>query len=211
MLSGGGDDRVLAWDIGKAEKEKNTLFEIKEGFKDSIEYIKFNHDGKYLLITGQGNPIRIYKVIDGDDESQFEFKKEMETGEDINFITWHQKSNFFLTGGKDMMVWMFNALTGEFTTYTGHEDEINNAEFTPAGKRIVSISNDCTAKVWDPVSTKCLMTIKDEKSFHQHPITAMFMINESMISGDSEGYIYISQIKTGESVGPVTKHAENVE
>ena len=61
MLSGGGDDRVLGWNINEDEKQKNTLFEIKEGFKDSIEYIKFNHDGKYLLITGQGNPIRIYK------------------------------------------------------------------------------------------------------------------------------------------------------
>lgn len=154
ILSGGGDDRVLVWDMLSDEKEKQSLFEVKEGFKDSIEYIRFNHDGKYLLITGQGNPIRIYKVKEGTDATQFEFKKEMETGDDITFITWHQKSNFFLTGGNDMMVWMFNALTGEFMTYTGHEDIVNNAIFSPNGKKIVSISNDATAKVWDPITTK---------------------------------------------------------
>lgn len=41
-----------------------------------------------------------------------------------------------------MMIWMFNALNGEFTTYSGHQDVVNNAEFTPDGKQIVSISND---------------------------------------------------------------------
>lgn len=74
ILSGGGDDRVLVWDTEGEDKVKNQLFEIKEGFKDSIEYIKFNHDDSYLLITGQGNPVRIYKVNDTDDETMFEFK-----------------------------------------------------------------------------------------------------------------------------------------
>jgi ribosome assembly protein SQT1 len=142
FLSGGGDDRALVWDINDSEKDKNTLVEIKEGFKDSIEYIKFNHDSKYVLITGQGNPIRVYKVDESEGKPTFEFKQEMETGEDITFITWHSKANLFLTGGVDMMVWMFNALNGEFSTYAGHEDVVNNAEFTPDGKLIVSISND---------------------------------------------------------------------
>ena len=211
ILSGGGDDRVLVWDMLTDDKDKQTLFEIKDGFKDSIEYIKFNHDGKYLLVTGQGNPIRIYKVKEGTDASQFEFKIEMETGDDITFITWHQKSNFFLTGGNDMMIWMFNALTGEFMTYTGHEDIVNNAIFTPNGKKIVSISNDCSIKVWDPITTKWIRTIKEDKSFHQYSITSINMWNETLITGDSEGYVYISQVKTGEWVGPITKCDETIE
>lgn len=154
MLSGGGDDRILVWDIEDEEKQKNTLCEIKEGFKDSIEYIKFNHDGKYLLVTGQGNPIRIYKCEEVDGKPTFDFKIEMETGDDISFITWHHKANLFLTGGNDMMIWMFNALNGEFSTFTGHEDVINNAQFSPDGKNIISISNDCNAKVWNPRTGK---------------------------------------------------------
>lgn len=78
----------------------------------------------------------------------------METGDDISFITWHHKANLFLTGGNDMMIWMFNALNAEFSTFTGHEDVINNAQFTPDGKNIVSISNDRTAKVWNPRTGK---------------------------------------------------------
>jgi ribosome assembly protein SQT1 len=210
FLSGGGDDRVLVWDTKGDEKDKNTLLEIKEGFKDSIEYIKFSSDGKYLLISGMGNPIRIYKVEEHEGIPSFEFKKEMETGDDISFINWHPKANLFLTGGNDMMVWMFNALNGEFTTYTGHEDAINNAEFTPDGKQIVSISNDQSVKVWNPRTTKCMQTIQGEM-FHKNPIISMFMINQSIVTGDSEGYIYIAQYKTGETVGPVTKHSEAVE
>lgn len=211
MLSGGGDDKVLVWDISTDEKQKNTLLEIKDGFKDSIEYIKFNFDNKYLLVSGQGNPIRIYKVGEEDGQPTFEFKQEMETGEDINFVSWHQKANLFLTGGNDMMIWMFNAINGEFTTYAGHQDVVNNAEFTPDGKLIVSISMDCTAKVWNPRTAKCVQTIQDEKSFHQAPILSMFLINESMVTGDAEGYIFISQYNTGECVGPISKHADTVE
>ena len=155
ILTGGGDDRVLVWDLNQEDKAKSTLFEIKEGFKDSIEYIKFNHDNKYMLITGRGNPIRVYLVHqDKEGEDMFEFKKEMETGDDINFINWHSKANLILTGGNDMMVWMFNALNGEFTTYVGHEDVVNYADFTPDGKLIVSISNDATTKVWNPRNAK---------------------------------------------------------
>lgn len=142
ILSGGGDDRVLVWDMDGDIKTKTSLFEIKEGFKDSIEYIKFNYDAKYLLITGQGNPIRIYKVTEEDGAAMFEFKKEMETGDDISFVNWHPKANLFITGGNDMMVWMFNALNGEFSTFVGHEDAVNYADFTPDGKNIVSVSND---------------------------------------------------------------------
>ena len=154
VLSGGGDDRVLVWDINNEDKIKTKLFEIKEGFKDSIEYIKFNFDHKFLLITGSGNPIRIYKVTEEEGEGMFQFKTEMETGDDISFVNWHSKANLFLTGGKDMMVWMFNAINGEFTTYVGHEDCVTGAEFTPDGKLIVSISDDSTAKVWNPRTGK---------------------------------------------------------
>ena len=211
ILTGGGDDRVLVWDLNQEDKAKSTLFEIKEGFKDSIEYIKFNHDNKYMLITGRGNPIRVYLVHqDKEGEDMFEFKKEMETGDDINFINWHSKANLILTGGNDMMVWMFNALNGEFTTYVGHEDVVNYADFTPDGKLIVSISNDATTKVWNPRNAKWLIKISGEH-YHHYPILSLWMINETVITGDVEGNVFIANIKTGESIGPIWKHEDSVE
>ena len=39
----------------------------------------------------------------------------------------------------------------------------------------------------------------------------MFLINDSMVSGDEKGYIYISQFLTGETVGPISKHSGRVE
>ena len=135
----------------------------------------------------------------------------METGDDINFINWHSKANLFVTGGNDMMVWMFNALNGEFTTYVGHEDAVNHADFTPDGKLLVSISSDATTRVWNPRTAKCLRTIVSEKDYHHYPILSMSMLNDTLITGDDQGYIFIANFKTGESVGPVSKHNDSVE
>lgn len=55
-----------------------------------------------------------------------------------------------------------------------------------------------------------MQTIQGDK-FHKNPINAMFMINQSIVTGDIEGYIYISQSQTGETVGPVSKHSDSVE
>lgn len=37
------------------------------------------------------------------------------------------------------------------------------------------------------------------------------MIGETIVTGDCEGYIFIGNYKTGESVGPVSKHNDAVE
>lgn len=50
------------------------------------------------------NPIRIWDV-----ESELKEKASLEgPSEDMNFLEWHPKGNVVLTGGKDMMIWMFN-------------------------------------------------------------------------------------------------------
>ena len=110
-----------------------------------------------------------------------------------------------------MMVWMFNALNADYSTFTGHQDAVNDAQFSPDGKLMVSISNDCTARVWSPRTAKCLQIIQNDSTFHQAPLLSMFLINDTMVSGDTDGYIFISNIKTGESAGPITKHSDSVE
>lgn len=86
---------------------------------------------------------------------------------DVNFIEWHPKANVVLCGGKDLMVWMFNAQNGKYlNSFSGHEKEVLQAQFTlcDGGKHIVSSSADKTVKLWSPIKGSCIQTIKNKST-----------------------------------------------
>ena len=58
MLSGGGDDRVLVWDVTNTE---SPIAELKD-FTDSVEFISFNFDNTMMLAAGLSNPVQVYTV-----------------------------------------------------------------------------------------------------------------------------------------------------
>jgi ribosome assembly protein SQT1 len=78
---------------------------------ETVEFIKFNHDGKLMATGGMNNQIRIFNV-----DNDFELKATLEDGpsDDLNFLEWHPKGNVLITAGKDYLVWMFNGLNGQF-------------------------------------------------------------------------------------------------
>jgi WD40 repeat protein len=76
--------------------------------QETVEFAKFNYEGKLLVTCGMNNPIRIWNV-----ENNYELKATLEgPSDDINFIEWHPKGNVIICGGKDLMIWMFNGSNG---------------------------------------------------------------------------------------------------
>jgi len=46
-------------------------------------------------------------------------------------VDWHPKAPLILTGGKDYMVWLVNALTGKImASLAGHDSDVMLAMFT---------------------------------------------------------------------------------
>ena len=90
-------------------KVKTDFYKHLAGHTETVEFIKFNHDGKLLATGGMNNQIRIWNV-----ENDLELKYTLEDGpsEDLNFLEWHPKGNVLITGGKDKMIWMFNGQNG---------------------------------------------------------------------------------------------------
>ena len=81
----------------------------------------------------------------------------------VNFVEWHNMAPCLMTGGKDYMIWLVNALTGKvMTNLIGHEDEVIDAKFTKEdrGKHIVSCSADKTIRVWSPLQAQSVITLK---------------------------------------------------
>ena len=107
-----------------------------------------------------------------------------------------------LTGGKDYMIWLVNALNGKImANLIGHEDEVVKATFTieDKGKHIVSVSTDKSIRVWSPLSGECVTTIKSfgkgsSKPFHESQILCFALHAEMpvILSGDESGKVYAS-------------------
>jgi WD40 repeat protein len=64
-------------------------------------------------------------------------------------ISWHPKGPVLAVGGKDFMVWMFNAKTGQLLqSFAGHEDIVTHVRFSFDGTLLLSASEDKSVKVW---------------------------------------------------------------
>jgi WD40 repeat protein len=56
----------------------------------------------------------------------------------------------------------------EIALLKGHEDSVNNAAFSPDGKRIVTASDDKTVRIWDATTGKELIVLKG----HDDPVSS---------------------------------------
>ena len=68
-----------------------------------------------------------------------------------------------MTGGKDYMIWIVNAVNGKvMANLIGHDEEVLTATFTldHKGKHIVSSSADKSIRVWSPLKLECVQTLR---------------------------------------------------
>jgi WD40 repeat protein len=134
FISGDGKDKCFVWRIQKKEGEDGHMECIKiaelEGHTETVEIIKFNHDGKMMLTGGMNNVLRVWQLTNEESENPvFTLKTKLENGpsekEDILVAEWHPKGNAVLCGGKDYTLYLLNGSTGDFLAcFTGHEDEV---------------------------------------------------------------------------------------
>ena len=116
------------------------------------------------------NVLRIWSI---EDDQSMKLKCKLENGpadtDDIQFVDWHPKGNAVICGGNDYMIWLMNGASGDFlASFSGHEDQILDAKFTPNGKLIVSSSADKTIRVWSPIKQNCVNIIKQQNKVKFH-------------------------------------------
>ena len=164
FVSGDGKDKCFVWQI-RPNNDTFKCIKVCEltGHTESVEFIKFNFDGKYCVTGGMNNVLQVWNTSP---DGMFTLKLKIENGpsEDINFVEWHPKGNAILCGGKDFMLYLFNGVTGDFLAcFTGHEGEVLCSNFTPnGGKMIISSSKDKTIRVWSPIKQECQTVIKEK-------------------------------------------------
>lgn len=157
--------------LGKTEDpDQLVTVRIHElpGHTETVEFCKFDASGKWCVTAGMNNQLRVWDVARG-----FALKKLVEEIpiEDMLFVEWHPTAPVLLTGGKDFMIWVINAVNGKIMQqFMGHEGDVVSAQFTKedSAKQVISISSDKTVRVWKPADGTCVQTIRNGAGKQEH-------------------------------------------
>lgn len=160
MATFGDGGTVKLWDV-----DSGKLLRTLDKHKEPVRQAAFSQDGKTLVSCSEDRTARLWNVATG------------EPGPVLAGHAWWVLSACFspdgkwvLTAGGDSVVKRWDARTGREAPWaddsgaatrslTGHTGEINSVVFSPDSKRILTSSNDTTAKLWDAEKGQEILTL----------------------------------------------------
>jgi WD40 repeat protein len=140
VASGSYYGNVMIWDAKTAE-----LLLSLNVYSRGAALLKWNHSSSQL-ITVSKSMIVISNAITG------ELLKIISKAS-VNSVAWNDIDSKIVSGSSDMMVDIWDAVTGELLmTMNGHTDRVNTVAWSHSALKIVSGSDDETIKIWDIVT-----------------------------------------------------------
>jgi len=103
--------------------------------------------------------------------------------------------------------------------FSGHHDAITQCLFTPDGRHVVTVSNDGTARVWDPKTAQSVKVIEGGRNavqFHTQPIVSISLVQNANgnlvgLTGSTDGSAVISNFSSGVVMASYKEHTGSVE
>ncbi len=160
LATGGSDGNAKIWDFSSHEE-----LLMLNGDAGTADDLSFSPDGARLAVSYQNGTTILWDA---------------KTGEKLLSLpsSWWATSNDFSPDGKQLAVGhyvdenegiaqIWDLQTGKVSlTLKGHSFVVDDVDFSPDGKRLLTASGDGTAKVWDSATGEELLTLKDPNSSH---------------------------------------------
>ena len=164
LIIGDGEDTTYFFNLDKKELMREEKLNT-----DSVNFIKFSSDNKYMLTASVDGSINIFNV-----SNNFELIntiKDQDT--EINWIDWHPKGPAFSFGTSEGAIWVYMAtnIKNNFNFYS-HTESCTCGMFLEDGKKLISGGEDAAVKIYELKEKKVEYTIKGKK-FIQNPITCI--------------------------------------
>lgn len=199
FLTGGDDQKVNLWSIGKA----NSLSSLC-GHTSPVESVAFDSSEVFVLAGASAGSIKLWDL---------EETKVVRTlpghRSNCTAVQFHPFGEFFASGALDanMKIWDIRK-KGCMHTYTGHSRGISTIKFSPDGRWVVSGGYDNIVKIWDLTAGKLLHDFKYHeghiRSLDFHPLEFL------LATGSADKTVKFWDLETFELIGSTRPEASSV-
>ncbi|MBZ0297517.1 MAG: sortase [Anaerolineae bacterium] len=123
----------------------------------------------------------------------------------LDALDFSQDGRWLVTGGRDKMVRVWDALTRTNTVMlAGHTDWVTDVHFSHDGTRLISGGQDNSVRVWDPRTYTQVLTLQH----HSRAVTGVaFSPDDRLIaSGSLDETLWLGDAQTGETVATLPNY-----
>lgn len=199
LLSGGDDQKVNLWPVGKP----NSLMSLR-GHNSPVECVAFDSSEVLVLAGAASGAIKLWNI------EEAKLVRSL-TGHRSNCATteFHPFGEFVASGSvdSDLKIWDIRK-KGCIQTYKGHSLGISTVKFTPDGRWVVSGGFDNVVKVWDLTAGKLLHDFKFHeghiRSIDFHPLEFL------LATGSADRTVKFCDLETFERIGSARAEATGV-
>ncbi|XP_052263005.1 F-box and WD repeat domain containing protein 10B-like isoform X1 [Dreissena polymorpha] len=169
--------------------------------------------GKLIAVGSKDRKVRFVDMVSGREHKRMS-KGEPGADGELPVITGHagsircvcimEKQGLVLSGSYDTSIRMWSVNTGHcLKIFRGHRDTV--LVIRVLGNILISGSKDKSCKIWNMSTGKC------QRSFrHRHPVSAVAMSTETVITGCEGGKIKVWDLRTGNLIKVLIGHHEGV-
>ncbi|MBC7507566.1 MAG: caspase family protein, partial [Ferruginibacter sp.] len=183
-----GDKTVKVWDVATGR----LLMDIKR-HTNYMQSVQFSPDGNKLLTASLDHTVKLWNITSGDLVSNIDLKTS-----NIGCARFSPDGLFYLTSdnGYQGGVKIWDAITGKLFSEIKFPVSILSAQFSPDGKKILSVLDNKTATINETSSGAMLSILKGQTSEVR---TARFKPDlTKIVTASADGYARIWDAGTGQ-------------
>jgi len=195
LVTGSADGTAKVWDVSTGSKLL-TLVGHTDGVTDSV----FSPDGTLLATTSEDNTVRIWDANTGEELKVID---EPDPGF-VEFDPGRTRLAIPIATGTDSRVEIRDVNTGQvLRTLIGHEDDVNDVDFSKDGSRVATASSDGTIRIWDMSNGEELMRFGQESALY----VVKFSPDDRFIAAAGhDGRVKIWDVESGDLILTLTGH-----
>jgi F-box/WD-40 domain protein MET30 len=166
LATGSYDASIKIWDLDTG-LEKRTL----RGHTMGIRCLQF--DDNKLISGSLDKTLKVWNWRSGECIATY-------NGHTEGVIALHFDSNILVSGSVDNTARVWNFEDRSVFTLRGHSDWVNSVKIDTASRTIFTASDDCTVKLWDLDTKKCIRTFEGHVGQVQQvlPLPPEFEVDE---------------------------------
>jgi WD40 repeat protein len=149
FLSASIDKTIKKWKLKQARQEK-----VVNQHANWVQSVFLTNDKRYIL-SSSGKFVKLWDLVSNEPAGEFEHP------DAVSSLVLSKDNKFFVTGGKNKIVYIWNLEEKRLeTTYEGHTDIVTAVAITSDDRYIVSAGADKVIRVWSKQTSACLMVLE---------------------------------------------------